>query len=38
VENQQVKLKDIETPFGNINMVYDMQHHRLSGQVNVGTA
>jgi hypothetical protein len=35
VENQQVKLKDIETPFGNINMVYDMQHHRLSGQLNV---
>ncbi|MCW5900713.1 MAG: hypothetical protein KIT10_15760 [Flavobacteriales bacterium] len=35
VENQQVKLKDIETPFGNINMVYDMQHHRLSGSVNV---
>ncbi|MBK7945752.1 MAG: hypothetical protein IPJ85_10775 [Flavobacteriales bacterium] len=35
VENQQVKLKDIETPFGNINMVYDMQHHRLCGQLNV---
>lgn len=35
VENQQIKLKDIETPFGNINMVYDMQHHRLSGQLNV---
>lgn len=35
VENQQVKLKDIETPFGNINMVYDMQHHRLSGSLNV---
>jgi hypothetical protein len=36
VQDQQIKLKDIETPFGNINMVYDMQHHRLSGQVNVG--
>lgn len=35
VEDQQIKLKDIETPFGNINMVYDMQHHRLSGQLNV---
>lgn len=35
VEGQQVKLKDIDTPFGNIHMVYDMQHHRLSGHLNV---
>lgn len=35
VESQQIKLKDIETPFGNINMVYDPMHHRLSGQMNV---
>ncbi|MBX2979491.1 MAG: hypothetical protein KF905_09365 [Flavobacteriales bacterium] len=35
VQSQQVKLKDIETPFGNINMVYDAQHHRLAGQLNV---
>lgn len=35
VEGQQIKLKDIETPFGNINMVYDMQYHRLTGSLNI---
>lgn len=36
VDDQQVELKDIDTPFGNINMVYDPVNHRLAGQVNVG--
>lgn len=35
VEDQQMQLKDIATPFGNVSMVYDMQHHRLSGHLNV---
>ncbi len=38
VESQEVKLKDIETPFGNINMVYDPLHHRLAGQLNVSSS
>lgn len=39
VDSQQVKLKNISSPFGNINLVYDMANHRLSGglRVEVGT-
>lgn len=33
--NQEVKLSDIETPFGDIQLHYDLTNHRLSGQLNV---
>jgi hypothetical protein len=36
VDDQAIALKNIETPFGSINMVYDPVNHRLAGQVNVG--
>ncbi len=36
VDGQQVKLKDISTPFGNINLAYDLANHRLSGGLQVG--
>ncbi|MBO9564556.1 MAG: carboxypeptidase regulatory-like domain-containing protein [Niastella sp.] len=33
VSNQSVKLKKMETPFGNLNMTYDMENHRLMGNL-----
>jgi hypothetical protein len=33
--NQEIKLSDIETPFGDIQLHYDLTNHRLSGQLNV---
>lgn len=33
VTNQSVKLKKMETPFGNLNMSYDMANHRLMGNL-----
>lgn len=33
--NQEVKLSDIETPFGDIQLHYDLVNHRLSGSLNV---
>jgi hypothetical protein len=33
VTNQSVKLKKMETPFGNLNMTYDMANHRLMGNL-----
>ncbi|MDX9750252.1 MAG: hypothetical protein RBT71_04140 [Flavobacteriales bacterium] len=36
VQDQEVHLTDFESPFGHIHMVYDAQHHRLAGQVNMG--
>lgn len=33
VSNQSVKLKKMSTPFGNLNMTYDMENHRLMGNL-----